>query len=112
MNRSLGSSVGLELFVRRPLTRRLGGFVSYTLSRSMRSIGAESFPARFDRTHVFNLALGYDLGRNWRAGTRFVVYTGFPAEDLESRSTPLGTPFARSRVLPCRLPPREALAPR
>jgi hypothetical protein len=25
-----------------------------------------------------NLALGYDLGRNWRAGTRVVFYTGMP----------------------------------
>jgi TonB family protein len=83
LNRSLGSTIGLELYVRRPLTRRLGGFVSYTLSRSTRSIGAEHFPARSDRTHVFNLALAYDLGKNWRAGTRFVFYTGFPAEDLE-----------------------------
>jgi TonB family protein len=83
LNRSLGSSIGLEVYVRRPLTRRLGGFVSYTLSRSTRSIGTEHFPARFDRAHVFNAALGYDLGKNWRAGTRFVFYTGFPAEDLE-----------------------------
>jgi TonB family protein len=82
LNRSLGSTIGLELFVQRPLTHRLGGFVSYTLSRSTRSIGAEHFPARFDRTHVLNLALAYDLGRNWRMGSRFVFYTGFPAEDL------------------------------
>jgi hypothetical protein len=83
LTRSLGSSVGLEVFIRRPLTRRLGGFISYTLSRSVRSIGREHFPARFDRTHVFNLALAYDLGKNWRAGTRFVLYTGFPQEDID-----------------------------
>ncbi len=83
LTRSLGSSMGFEVFIRRPLTRRLGGFLSYTLSRSMRSIGSERFPARFDRAHVLNLALGYDLGRRWRAGTRVVFYTGFPAEDLD-----------------------------
>lgn len=77
--RSLGSSVGLELYLHRALTKRLGGFLSYTLSRSMRSIGREHFPANFDRTHVLNLALAYDLGAHWRAGTRFVFYTGFPA---------------------------------
>jgi len=77
--RSLGSSVGLELYLHRALTKRLGGFLSYTLSRSMRAIGRERFPASFDRAHVLNLALAYDLGRHWRAGTRFVFYTGFPA---------------------------------
>ncbi|HEU4538556.1 MAG TPA: TonB-dependent receptor, partial [Polyangiaceae bacterium] len=68
--RSLGSSYGLELFVRRRLTSRLGGFLTYTLSRSVRSVGREKFPSSFDRTHVLNLALAYDLGRRWRAGGR------------------------------------------
>jgi hypothetical protein len=76
--RSLGSAVGFELFVRRRLTERLGGYLSYTLSRSVRSIGRERFPSTFDRTHVGNAALAYDLGKNWRAGTRLVFYTGVP----------------------------------
>jgi hypothetical protein len=33
---------------------------------------------------VLNLALAYDLGRRWRAGTRLVYYTGFPAKDSEA----------------------------
>ncbi|HWA75017.1 MAG TPA: hypothetical protein VG937_21910 [Polyangiaceae bacterium] len=76
--RSLGSAVGLELYLHRDLTQRLGGFLSYTLSRSTRSIGSEHFPSTFDRTHVLNAALAYNLGRNWRAGTRLVFYTGTP----------------------------------
>jgi hypothetical protein len=76
--RSLGSAVGLELFLHRSLSKRLGGFLSYTLSRSLRSIGRERFPNTFDRTHVVNAALAYDLGRSWRAGTRLVFYTGTP----------------------------------
>jgi hypothetical protein len=27
---------------------------------------------------VANAALAFDLGRNWRAGTRFTIYTGTP----------------------------------
>jgi hypothetical protein len=77
-NRSLGSGVGLELFVKRRLTKRLGGFLSYTLSRSERSLGNQHFPSTFDRTHVANGALAYDLGRNWRMGTRVTFYTGTP----------------------------------
>ena len=79
--RSIGASYGAEVLVKRALTKKLGGYLSYTLSRSTRSIGRESFPAAFDRTHVLNLALGYDLGRRWRAGTRFFFYTGFPADE-------------------------------
>jgi TonB family protein len=78
--RSLGAAYGAELFVRRRLTERLGGFLSYTLSRSTRSIGSEKFPSAFDRTHVANAALAYDLGRGWRPGGRAVFYTGTPLQ--------------------------------
>jgi len=77
--RSNGWAHGVELHARRKLTRRIGGYVSYTLSRSMRTVGRERFPSNFDRTHVASAALGYDLGRRWRAGARFVLYTGTPA---------------------------------
>lgn len=77
--RSQGAAYGVELYVRRKLTRRFGGYVSYTLSRSTRSVGSERFPMGFDRTHVANAAVAYDLGRRWRAGTRFTYYTGVPA---------------------------------
>lgn len=76
--RSLGSAYGLEVYLRRKLTKRIGGYVSYTLSRSARSVAREHFLSTFDRTHVANAAIALDLGRNWRAGTRFTVYTGTP----------------------------------
>jgi hypothetical protein len=66
----------------RDLTRRLGGFLSYTLSRSVRSTSFGRLPASFDRTHVLNAVLGYDLGWRWRAGGRFVFYTGNPPFEL------------------------------
>jgi hypothetical protein len=101
--RSQGSAIGLELYVHRPLTRQLGGFLSYTLSRSMRSLGRERFPSSFDRTHVVNGALGYDLGRKWRAGVRVVFYTGAPElpdsngliRPLRVSAPPRGAPFFR-----------------
>ncbi|MEP7120862.1 MAG: TonB family protein [Byssovorax sp.] len=77
--RSLGSAYGLEVYVRRRMTRRLGGFVSYTLSRSTRSWYRWTFPSAFDRTHVLNVAAAVDLGRGWRAGARFTFYTGAPS---------------------------------
>jgi TonB family protein len=74
--RTLGSAFGLEVYLRRSLTKRLGGFVSYTLSRSARKLGRSSFPSAVDRTHVLNLALAYDIGRGFKAGGRFTVYSG------------------------------------
>jgi TonB family protein len=73
-----GSSIGMEVLVKRRLTRRLGGLISYTLSRSERILPHEILPSSFDRTHVLNVAGTYDLGHGVRAGTRIVFYTGYP----------------------------------
>ena len=77
-SRSLGSAIGGEVYLKRKLTRRFGGYVSYTISRSTRSVDREHFLSAFDRTHVANVAAAFDLGRLWRAGTRFTIYTGTP----------------------------------
>ena len=50
------------------LSKRIGGFVSYTLSRSVRHVGRESFDSAFDRRHVLNAAAAVDLGRGWKLG--------------------------------------------
>lgn len=85
-----GRSVGFELLVRRSLTAKLTGWVSYTLSRSTRATAVNingargtyaEIPSDFDRTHVLNVIGAYDLGRAWRAGARFYFYTGRPYSD-------------------------------
>ncbi len=76
--RTRGRAYGLEVFLKKRLTSRLGGFFSYTLSRSTRTFENREYVATFDRAHVMNLALAFDLGKNWRAGTRLVFYTGVP----------------------------------
>ena len=108
--RTNGQSYGLELFLKRQLTSRLGGFLSYTLSRSVRSIDNRSFTATFDRTHVANAAVAYNLGRNWRAGTRVTFYTGLPKvpDPTDPSSTRL-PPFFK---LDLRLEKRWQLGPR
>ncbi len=96
--RTQGTAYGLELFVKRKLTEHFGGFLSYTLSRSTRTYGGQTFLAAFDRTHVLNVAAAYDLGRNWRAGARVVFYTGLPkAPDPSDPGTRLA-PFFRADV--------------
>lgn len=76
--RSLGYSRGLEVYVRRRFTSKLGGFISYTLSESVRKLGSNTFPSAFDRRHVLNAALGYSFPKNIRAGARVTFYTGAP----------------------------------
>lgn len=97
-DRSIAHTYGLEVMLRRPLSERIGGFASYTLSRSTRSAGRLHGPSSFDRTHVVNLALAYELGRNWRAGWRGVFYSGIPAEvayPRAARRPPRTDPYYR-----------------
>lgn len=108
--RADGASYGLELFVKRRLTDKLGGFFAYTLSRSTRSYGRRRYIAAFDRTHVLNAAVAYDLGRRWRAGTRVVFYSGLPkAEDPNDPGARRLPPFFR---LDLRLEKRWQLSPK
>ena len=96
--RTNGTAYGLELFVKRRLTERVGGFLSYTLSRSTRNYGNQSFVSAFDRTHVLNVAAAYDLGRNWRAGARLTFYTGLPKAPNPTDSSSRLAPFTRLDV--------------
>jgi len=96
--RTNGHAYGAELMVRRSLAKRVGGFVSYTLSRSLRSKGRTSGPATTDRTHVLNVAASVDLGRHWRLGGRVLFYSGVPAEVAyvaAARHPPRTPPFWR-----------------
>jgi hypothetical protein len=94
--RTMGAAYGLELYLKKRLTSKLGGFLTYTLSRSTRSFGNRTYIASFDRTHVVNAALAYDLGKHWRAGTRVVFYTGLPkAPDPTDPSSTRLPPFFR-----------------
>lgn len=93
--RSLGSSKGIEVYVRRALTERLGGFVSYTFSRTTRSVGRDRFLALFDRPHVLHTAFGYDFGRGWHTGLRFSVYSGTPNAETSEGAPPRDPVFYR-----------------
>src|SRR5262249_55329781 len=86
-----GRAYGVELLLRRSLSKRLSGWLSYTLSRSTRhehfvtpsgGDAVATVASDYDRTLVLNAFLGYDLGRRWRAGSRFVYFTGTPYSTL------------------------------
>jgi TonB family protein len=87
-----GQAFGGELLLRRSFSKRVSGWLSYTLSRSTRDAHfvnpdgttvVEHVVSEFDRTHVFNLILSYDLGRRWRVGARLLVNSGTPYSHLD-----------------------------
>jgi hypothetical protein len=100
-----GNTIGLEVLLRRSLLKRYTGWVSYTLSQTLRQTNAPVaifnptnvppsittggaiipkpgftnwIPGEFDRRHVLNVIGAADLGAGFRAGARFVFYTGTP----------------------------------
>ena len=95
-----GSAVGLELHVERKLTERLGGFLSYTLSRSIRDTFFYGvIPARSDRAHALQGALSWNIGHGFRVGARGTVLSGRPLAEI----------YQGLRGLPAREPPSYRL---
>ena len=107
-----GRSIGLEVLLRRKLTERITGWLSYTLSRVERDATflaeGSTHPvwiqrlSEFDRTHVFNAVLALDLGKRWRAGARVEAYSGLPYNNQSALSDAppdaRGPPFVRLDV--------------
>jgi hypothetical protein len=70
---------GMELRIGRPLTRRVGGYVAYTLSWASRDDERGRTPSGYDRRHVVQGALALELWWKLRASARGLYYSGFPA---------------------------------
>jgi hypothetical protein len=73
-----GRTFGLELLLRRDLTKSLGGWLSYTLSRAARYLGNVPYLSPFDRTHELSAILHYEFGSGFSGGMRGTYYTGRP----------------------------------
>lgn len=76
----IGRSYGVQILVRKDLSERLFGWLSYSLIRSERRDreDARFRPFDFDQTHVFTALASYVIGAGFEAGARFRVATGFP----------------------------------
>ncbi len=95
-----GRSFGGELLVRKR-KGKLTGWMSYTLSRALRTFEAinngNEYPARQDRIHDFSLTLIYQITNRLTASGNFVYYTGdavtFPSGryDLDGYVVPFYT---------------------
>lgn len=79
---------GLELLLRRPLTRRLYGWLAYTAMRSQSLVAAlgpdpaERYPADFDQRHNLAVVASFKLRRGWQVGGRFRLVSGTPYTPL------------------------------
>lgn len=65
-----GRSYGIETFLRREFGSGIGGILSYTLSRTETTVGNDTQPSEFDRTHVVSAVLGWNMGAGFRLGLR------------------------------------------
>jgi hypothetical protein len=71
-------SYGIEVLARRPLSHRLHGWLSYTLSQNLRSLGGGAVgPSDWDQRLILNLVVGYRFGQNTMGG-RVHYNTGRP----------------------------------
>jgi hypothetical protein len=72
-----GWSYGAELFLRRPITERLSGFLSYTLAWSaINNIAGMPYTPTWDVRHVANLVLQWQIGAGFSAGLRLFMRSG------------------------------------
>jgi len=79
-NSGIGYSYGFEIFLRKKLTRRFFGWISYSYSKSKRK-DSENEPWRnfsFDREHVITTIATYQLSSRWNIGGRWSFMSGRP----------------------------------
>jgi len=74
-----GRAYGMEVMIKRP-GGRLNGWISYTLSRSERTIpginDGRTFLAPFDRTHNLSVVANFELSERHSFSATWVFYTG------------------------------------
>ncbi|HEY9559635.1 MAG TPA: TonB-dependent receptor [Anseongella sp.] len=83
-----GKAYGAEFYLAKN-QGKLTGWLSYTLSRSLRRVeginNGDWFFNRYDRTHVLNLVANLQLGKRWSLSGTWVYYSGTPATFPTSR---------------------------
>ncbi len=77
-NEGTGSVMGLETLLKYKPDEHFFGWLSYTLSRSVRREGPNEpeYLFQYDQTHNLILLGSYRLGRGWEFGARFRVVSG------------------------------------
>ncbi|MEZ4741790.1 MAG: TonB-dependent receptor [Bdellovibrionota bacterium] len=77
-NNGSAISRGIEFFIRRNLTSRLFGWLSYTYSKTeQRDSDDETFQTSpYDQPHVLNFAGNYKINGTWDIGSRYAFASG------------------------------------
>lgn len=78
-NAGTGSVIGLETLLKYKPDKRFFGWLTYTLSRSVRRDRPDQaeYLFQYDQTHIFQVLGSYRLGRGWEFGARYRVISGF-----------------------------------
>lgn len=107
----LGRAYGAEFYVKKS-KGKLQGWISYTLSKTERLVRGISndnwFYSRYDRTHVLNTSVNYDLTKRWNISANFVFLSGVPGTfpnskiQIQSLNIPYNTDGIRNnyRITP------------
>ena len=79
-NAGFGHVAGLELLIRKNLSKNLFGWVSYTFSRAFYDLddGDGLVPFDFDQPHILTAVGVYKLPHGWSLGGRFRLVSGNP----------------------------------
>ena len=83
-NTGKSDTYGMELLIKREVTKNLYGWLSYTISRSLQQRYPDDppRPTVFDQRHVMNAVASYRLDSGWELGARFQVATGIPTTPI------------------------------
>jgi TonB family protein len=73
-------SYGFEAIIKREISERTFGWLSYTFSKARQNNrnGEGWFPTPFDQPHVMNAVTSYKPGGGWELGARFQLASGRP----------------------------------
>jgi TonB family protein len=85
-NAGFGHVGGLELLIRKDLTKNLFGWISYTFSRAFYDFndGQGLIPFDFDQPHILTAIAVYKLPRGWSIGGRFRLVSGNPFTPIKN----------------------------
>jgi TonB family protein len=73
-------SMGFEVMIKREISERAFGWLSYTYSKARQRFrtGSTTFPTAFDQPHVLNAVASWKPGRGYELGARFQLAVGRP----------------------------------
>jgi TonB family protein len=85
-NAATNYAYGVEGIIRREISQRVFGWLSYTflVARQQRGPDKPETPTTFDQMHTLNAVVSYKPGGGWELGARFRMSTGRPGTPVTS----------------------------